>query len=218
MLYQHPLLSLAGLLFLLLVSLVALILTPTAIIRTALNDDLTKTKKALWILGELFICPLLFVYLIFVDKSRFLKFLSALVVVTFIICLIMPDTRKAIMAIAGSQTERASFQQQINGMQQSADLTSADFCASCMSSDPQQSKECLDHITLHLQLFAADIAAHRAYCSARPITPEIAKEQIAAWCKTVGPNYPFPEPRWKTMYAALAEKYPCPSVSTTPPP
>lgn len=211
-LLEHPLFILVGSLFLALFCIIAFVLIPTALIRTAINDDLTKTKKVFWILGQLFIFPLPYIYLAVVDKNKVLKSLGVIILLLAIACLIIPDSRRLLIAAYSSK-----IRDSLQSSQANADDSSTAFCAACMSSDPQKSSFCLEHVTVHLSLFADDIAAHRAYCSNQPITPAIAKEQIAAWCKKVGPNYPFPEPRWKTMYAALAEKYPCPGMNTAPP-
>src|SRR3982074_2919090 len=107
-LLEHPQLIIIGSILILVIVLVAVVLVPIAIVRTAINDNLTKTKKVLWILGEIFISPLTYIYLLFVDKNRILKVLAALFILTAIICLIIPDTRRIILAASGSKVAKDS--------------------------------------------------------------------------------------------------------------
>jgi hypothetical protein len=54
---QHPYLALVGAVFVTIVSLVAVVLVPTAIVRTAINDSLSRPRKVLWVLLEFFVFP-----------------------------------------------------------------------------------------------------------------------------------------------------------------
>jgi hypothetical protein len=194
--------ELASLLCLAVASLVALVLWLIMIVRSAISSDLTKTKKALWILGMVLFLPIAFIYGIFAEKGCVLRVLTIMTVIAIVVPLMLSPTLREIAFSSDRQATLAA-------MKADAELSSADFCAACISLDPQKNANCLEHVSRHLDLFHDDIAAHRVYCANPALTPEAANEQIVAWCRKVGPNFAFPEPRWKTMDMALSEKYPC---------
>ena len=195
-------------LFIALMFLVSAVLWPVGVVRAAINERLTKKSKIIWILCQLFVFFMPSIYLIVIDKNRFLKILGVLVVIAYAACLAIPDTREILLTVLGSKTAESDLMHKMQAIKSDADLSSEALCAACTSADPNDESICLEHISNHLVIIKHE--PHPVYCSNEgEVTIQAAKEQFSAWCKKVGPNYPFPSPRWRTMYAALSEKYPC---------
>ena len=111
--------------------LVTLVLWLIRIVRSAISSDLTKTKKALWILGMVLFLPITFIYGIFVEKSRVLRVLIILTVIAIVVPLMLaPELRE----IAFSSDRQGT----LAAMKAEAEMSSADFCAACISLDPQK--------------------------------------------------------------------------------
>jgi len=74
-------LEIIGYLFFLLFLALSAILWPVMIVRTALNKNLSDVEKTLWILGEVYIFPIAYIYAIFREKRRMWNILAIVSVI-----------------------------------------------------------------------------------------------------------------------------------------
>ncbi|MDR3449264.1 MAG: hypothetical protein P4M15_05885 [Alphaproteobacteria bacterium] len=97
-------------------SLVSVILWPVMIVRAAINDSLSKPKKALWILGQVFlIFPATYLYMVIVEKNRKLHNTGIVFIAIVVISLIIPHTRNIIFGAFQNHPNGVSTPPELHG-------------------------------------------------------------------------------------------------------